>query len=330
MTLLTCFLLAAPSIPRSERSSFWMPIRASKGAANVDWLFNVLMAVSIVAAIGVFLAMVIFILKYRARDREDGEPVAVVADHNTALEIVWSVIPLVVVMALFAWGFKGYMDLRIAPRDAREIHVNGQKWSWTFTYPNGVVDGALHVPSGEPVRLLLTSSDVIHSLFIPVFRAKMDAVPGRYTELWFEADRTGEFPILCAEYCGTGHSSMLTKVVVHPRGGYEKWLEEQVRKAASASPAELGKKLYEQQGCQACHTIDGSPKIGPTFKGAFGREEKLSDGSKITVDENYIRQSILEPQAKIVQGFAPAMPTYQGKLSDRELTAIIEYLKTLK
>jgi cytochrome c oxidase subunit 2 len=330
MTLLTSLPLAAPSIPRSERSSFWMPVRASKGAEDVDWLFNVLMAVSIVAAVGVLLVMVYFIFKYRARDREHSEPVAAVADHNTVLEVVWSVIPLAIVTALFVWGFKGYMDLRIAPKDAREIHVTGQKWSWTFSYPNGVVDGALHVPSGEPVRLILTSSDVIHSLFIPAFRAKMDAVPGRYTELWFEADRTGEFPILCAEYCGTGHSSMLTKVIVHPRGRYERWLDEQARKAASASPAELGSKLYEQQGCQACHTIDGSPKIGPTLKGAFGREEKLTDGSTVTVDENYIRQSILEPQAKIVQGFAPSMPTYQGKLSDRELTAIIEYLKTLK
>ena len=228
---LTSLLLAAPAIPRSERSSFWMPVRASKGAQNVDWLFDVLMAVSIVAAVGVFLAMVYFILKYRARDRSHSEPVAEMADHSTVLEVVWSVIPLGVVIALFAWGFKGYMDLRIAPKDAREIHVNGQKWSWTFSYPNGVTDSALHVPGGEPVRLILSSSDVIHSLFIPVFRAKMDAVPGRYTELWFEADRTGEFPILCAEYCGTGHSSMLTKVVVHPRGGYEKWLDDQIGRA---------------------------------------------------------------------------------------------------
>lgn len=322
--------ILAATIPSSGRSSFWMPARASRAADDVDWLFNVLMVISAIAAAGVVAAMVYFVIRYRARSRDENAPADPGSDHNNLLEIVWSVIPLGVVILLFVWGFKGYMDLRISPKDAHEVHVNGQKWSWTFSYPNGVTDGALHVPLGEPMRLILTSSDVIHSLFIPAFRAKMDAVPGRYTELWFEATQAGEFPILCAEYCGTGHSSMLTKVVVHPRGGYERWLDEQARKSENASPAELGKLLSEQQGCLACHSIDGSPKIGPSFKGIFERQETMSDGSTLKVEENYLRQSILEPQAKLVQGFPPAMPTYQGKLSDRQLTALIEYMKTLK
>jgi cytochrome c oxidase subunit 2 len=309
-----------------------MPVRASAGAEDVDWLYNVILTVAIVSAVGVLAVMVYLIVKYRARPRDKAEVELMPqgADHSTALEVTWSVIPLVIVVAIFIWGFKGYMDLRTSPKDALEIHVTGQKWSWTFNYNNGISDGTLHVPLGEPVRLILSSSDVIHSLFIPAFRVKMDAVPGRYTELWFEATRAGKYPVLCAEYCGTGHSAMRTDVVVHPRGGYVRWLDEQARKAASATPVELGRQLYEKQGCQTCHSTDGSPKVGPTFKGIFGRTEKLADGSSIAVDENYIRQSILEPQAQVVQGFTPSMPTYQGKLSDSQLTALIEYLKTVK
>jgi cytochrome c oxidase subunit 2 len=183
---------------------------------------------------------------------------------------------------------------------------------------------------GQPVRMLINSVDVLHALYVPAFRVKMDAVPGRYTDLWFQATKTGEFPVFCTEYCGTSHSDMLARVVVHPPGGYEKWMEEQRKKLLDMPPAELGKVLFEKQGCNVCHTVDGTPKIGPTWKGLFGKTETFTDGTSGTADENYLRQSILEPNAKIVQGFPPSMPTYQGKLKDKEIDGIVEYIKSLK
>lgn len=323
--------LSAPlKIAEKPSSSFWMPSQASTGAGDVDWLWNVLVIVSTVAAAIVFAAMIYFLVKYRARAREENETVGEVSEHSTALEITWSVIPLVVVVAIFVWGFKGYVDLRTSPKDADEIHVTAQKWSWSFSYPNGLNDSTLHVPVDTPVRLILSSVDVIHSLYIPAFRVKMDVVPGRYSELWFNATEKGEYPIFCAEYCGTSHSDMLSKVVVHDRTEYQAWLDEQQRKTAAASPVELGEALYSKQGCQTCHSIDGSSKIGPTFKGLFGKQEALADGSAVEVDDNYVRESIIEPQAKVVKGFGPVMPTFKGKLSDREITGLIEYLKSLK
>ena len=309
---------------------FWMPEAASTGAGDVDWLYNVLIAISAVAAVGVFGAMLYFVFRYRAGSRSANEKVGKVSEHSTALEITWSVIPLVIVIAIFVWGFKGYVDLRTAPKDAFHINVTAQKWSWNFSYPNGFSDSALHVPVDTPVRVVISSVDVLHSLYIPAFRVKMDAVPGRYTDLWFEANKTGEYRIFCAEYCGTSHSDMLSKVVVHPKAEYDRWMDDQLRKLEGASPVELGASLYQKQGCATCHSTDGSTKAGPSFKGVWGRKETLSDGTSVEVDENYIKESILEPQAKIVKGFTPAMPTYKGKLSDREITGIIEYLKTLK
>jgi len=317
--------------PKSPPSPyFWLPKPGSVGAADTDWLWGVLMGLSVVFALGIFAVMVYFVWKYQAKARSVNEVAEKTSDHNTALEITWSIVPLFIVIALFVWGFRGYMDLRTPPKDALDIQVTGQKWNWNFTYKNGLSDNVLHVPVDTPVRLVLQSVDVIHSLYIPAFRVKMDAVPGRFTELWFQATDAGEYPVFCAEYCGTGHSKMITKVVVHPASGYESWLTEQGKKLTDMPLPDLGKQLYEKQGCKTCHTVDGSPLIGPSWKGLFGRSESFADGSSLKADENYIRESIVDPQKKIVQGFAPVMPAYQGKLSDRELTAIIEYIKTLK
>jgi len=309
---------------------FWMPRAASKTATDIDWLYDGMVWLSIICAVGVFAAMFYFCLMYRAKSRAANEKVEKTPDHNTALEITWSFIPLVITIALFVWGFKGFVDLRTPPKDAMEIHVTGQKWKWLFDYPTGFSHEELHVPVDTPVRAIINSVDVLHSLYVPAFRVKMDAVPGRYTDLWFHATETGEFTIECAEYCGTSHSDMLAKVVVHPPGGYEKWLEEQVQIIEKEPCTTQGPKLYEGQGCSTCHTVDGTKRIGPTWKGVFGTTEHFTDGTSATVDENYIRDSILDPQAKIVAGYTPAMPTFKGKLRDRQITCLVEYIKSLK
>jgi cytochrome c oxidase subunit 2 len=269
--------------------------------------------------------MIWFVYKYRARSRHDQpEPST---DHNTGLELLWSILPLPVVLVMFVWGFQEFIALRTTPRDAYEIHATGQKWKWLFEYPNGYTDDVLHVPQGRKIRVVISAVDVLHSLFLPTFRQKIDAVPGRYTELWFEADVPGEFPIFCAEYCGTSHSDMITKVVVHEGDGFDGWLAEAERALENAPPLELGAKLYNQQGCATCHSTDGSIKTGPSFKGLFGKTETLVDGSSVVVDENYIRQSVLDPQGQTVQGFPPVMPTYKGKLSDKKIDALVAFIK---
>ncbi len=329
MTQVLTSALLAVAVPESPASpSFWMPTESSTSAGHVDWLFNALMVASAITAIGIFAAMIYFVVRYRARSREEST-VGTGSDHNTVLELTWSIIPLVLVLAFFAYGFRGYVDLRTPPQDSLEIHVTGQKWKWIFSYPNGLTEDTLHVPVGTPVRIIISSQDVIHSLYIPAFRTKMDAVPGRYTELWFEATQTGEFPAFCAEYCGTSHSDMLATVVVHEPGGYEKWLESREKELLDKPPAELGELVFNKQGCATCHTLDGSPLVGPSMKDLFGKEETMAGGTRLVVDENYLRESILEPNAKIVEGFSPTMPTFKGKLSDQELTGLIEYVKTL-
>jgi cytochrome c oxidase subunit 2 len=317
-----------PKFPASDL--FWMPVDASVTTRNVDWLYDFLVWMSVVSSIAILGAMAYFVIKYKAKSRKANERALSQLDHSTSLEITWSVLPIFVLIALFVWGFKGFVDMRTAPKDAYEIRATGQKWKWLFTYPGGFVDDTLHVPVDRPVRMVINAVDVLHSLYFPNFRQKIDAIPGRYTDLWFQATKPGDYPIECAEYCGTSHSNMLSHVIVHPAGGYETWLQEQQNKILSLPPEELGKLLFEKQGCSTCHTVDGSPKIGPTWKAAFGRTETFTDGSSAKVDENYIRQSILEPNAKIVAGFAPAMPTYQGKLKDAEIDGIIAYIKSLK
>jgi len=321
----------ATELPKSPPSNdFWMPLDASTFAGEIDGLYDFLFWVSAVSTILIMAVMFYFIAKYRAKGREANELADETSHHNTALEITWSVIPLFFCIGIFVAGFRGYVDLRTSPRDALEIHVQGQKWKWLFTYPNGHVDSDLHVPVDRDVRIIIQSVDVLHSLFIPAFRTKMDAVPGRYTDLWFHATKTGDFPIFCTEYCGTSHSDMLAHAIVHEPGGYEKWMEEIRAKLDNMDPVALGGLLYEQQGCKTCHSTDGSTLVGPSWKGLFGSSRKFADGTSAAADENYIKNSILNPAGQVVQGFAPAMPTYQGKLNDKQLNGIIEYIKTLK
>lgn len=331
-TSLASVMFADPKLPTLPPSPyFWMPASASITTGNTDALFTAMLWMSLFFAVAIFYAMARFCLKYRAKSRAANEIAQKTSEHNTVLELTWSVIPFLILVPLFVGGFKGYVNLRTPPKGAMEIRATGQKWKWLFTYPGlGTPDDALHVPVNTPVRMVINSVDVIHSLFIPNFRTKMDAVPGRYTDLWFKATEVGEFPIFCAEYCGTSHSDMLSHVVVHPPGGYEQWLANTIAAADSLTGKDRGAMLYEKQGCSTCHTIDGSPKVGPSWKGIWGKMESMTTGGPVKVDENYLRESMMDPQAKIVMGFSPAMPTYQGKLSDRDIDGLIEFIKSLK
>jgi cytochrome c oxidase subunit 2 len=305
--------------------SFWLPDAASTVAADVDWNWSFVYGLSVFFLALVTFLMLYFAIRYRGRD---GQPAEGATTHNTPLEIVWSVIPTGVVIAMFWNGYTTYLDLENAPRESYELRVTGQKWNWLFTYPNGYVDGELHVPAHTPVSLIMTSEDVIHAFFVPEFRVKRDVMPGRYTKVWFEATTTGEYKVMCAEYCGTSHSTMLAKVVVHAPGEYDAWLREASDFLKRMSPEEAGALLYAQRGCKQCHSLDGSVGTGPSFRGLWGAHRAIP-GHPLTVDENYVRESILQPTAKVSPGFQPVMPTYQGRISDPEISAIIAYLKTL-
>ncbi len=311
--------------------NFWLPRQGSTTASDVDFLFNAVTSISIFFFVLITVVLFYFVYKYRSRPGHKAQASAV---HNQALEVTWTVIPVLIVVWIFWEGFTGFLNLQTPPQNAYEVQVLGQKWKWLFTYPNGAVDDNLHVPPDEPVRLVMTSQDVLHSLYVPDFRIKRDVVPGRYERVWFQATAPGEYQIFCAEYCGTSHSAMLAQVIVHKtRPEFDKWLEDAGNFLDKLPPEKLwegGQKLYSQRGCKQCHTIDGVSGIGPSFKGIWGRNEAMKGGAQVVVEENYIRESILNPQAKIVAGYEPVMPTYQGRLKDKEITAIIEYLKTLK
>ena len=325
-TILALLMRSVAGVAALPEGGFWLPVQASDGAAGVDRLFFFIFGVSLFFFALIVILMVAFVIRYRRREGIEPEPSP---HHSTALELTWTGIPLLLVIVIFVWGFKVYLDMRTPPANSYEVQVTGQKWKWLFTYPTGHVDENLHVPIDQPVRLVMTSEDVIHSFFVPAFRIKQDVVPGRYSKVWFRATKAGEFQVYCAEYCGTSHSDMLAKVVVHEPGGFEKWMNEVGDMFKSMSPVEVGEKLYRVRGCAQCHSVDGKANVGPTFLGVWGHQQPLKGGGSAVVDENYVRESILEPQAKIAAGFEPVMPTYKGKLSDREITAMIEYLKSL-
>ena len=308
--------------------TFWMPVRGSESAGAVDQLFGFVFWVSVFFFLLIVGLMVLFVVRYRRRpERLEAEPSPL---HNTPLEIAWTVIPILIVIVIFAWGFKVFLDVNTPPANAYEIQVTGQKWKWLFTYPNGQVEENLHVPRATPISLVMTSEDVIHGFYIPAFRLKRDVLPGRYVKVWFSAVETGEYQIFCTQYCGTGHSDMLAKVIVHEPGEFDRWLADASNFLTKMPPAQAGERLYKTRGCAQCHSVDGRAGTGPTFKGLFGQRVACEGNVTVTADENYVRESILDPQAKVVAGFQPVMPTFKGRLKDQEITAIIAYLKTLK
>ena len=293
-------------------------------------MFFFLLSVSTFFFLLVVVLMGLFVVVYRRRPGD--RPRQTSPSHNTLLEIVWTTIPTVIVAIIFYRGFTDYLELRTAPAGAKanEVRVIAKKWSWLFEYPGGLQDENLHVPLDEPVLLTMRSEDVIHSLFIPAMRVKMDIVPGRYSRAWFCATQPGDYPLYCSEYCGTQHFNMLARVIVQTPADYKKWLAEAGDMSGKMSPVAYGELLYRRHGCVNCHSLDGSAGTGPSFKGIYGRPVQLDDGSTVIVEDNYIREHILEPGTKVVKGYRPVMPTFKGLLSDKDITAIIDFIKSRK
>jgi cytochrome c oxidase subunit 2 len=307
--------------------SLYLPPKASTAAPHVDGVFNAVLGVTIFFCAVIFLGILVFSIKYRHRP---GREMGASAGHSTALELTWTIIPTIIVLVLFYYGFRGFVDETVVPPNAYEISVDSYMWGWAFQYPNGHVNSELHIPKDRPIRLVLTSRDVIHSLYLPAFRVQKSAVPGRYNRFWVQATQTGEFPVYCAQYCGQNHSEMITKVVVHEAADFPRWLEvaSDLSKQPGFTPANAGRQIFEARGCKTCHTIDGTASTGPTFKDLFGKQEVLNDGT-VTVDENYIHESILYPAKRVAKGFQPVMPSFLGQLKDQEISWIIAYMKTL-
>ncbi len=312
-----------------ELGDFWFPRQSSTIASEIDWAWYVVYYFDILMFFGLMIPMFYFIRRYRRRT--DNDKVSSIT-HSTALEISWTVVPSILVISLFFVGLRGYLQASVAPANAMEIRTTAEMYMWTFTYPNGTTTlNELVVPKDKPVKLLMSSKDVLHSFFVPEFRVKQDVIPGTYTTLWFEANATRETVLFCTEYCGVGHSEMMSKVIVLEQKDYEDWLETGRKPGEPIlAPAELGKKLFTSKSCVTCHSLDGSRVQGPTFKGLFGRTEKFTDGSSQKADENYIRESLLEPQKKIVESYPAVMPTYKGLLKEAEIDAIIAYIKTVQ
>jgi cytochrome c oxidase subunit 2 len=299
------------------------PPRASTFAAQVDALYFFLVAITTVFVILIFGAVIYFTAKYRRRFATEKPPQIHI---DMRLEILWSIIPLILVMISFGWGASLFIHMSQAPDDALELRAVGRQWMWKLQHPSGAREiNQMHIPVGEPIKVILASEDVIHSFYVPAFRIKMDVVPGRYTATWFEATREGEFHLFCTEYCGTQHSGMIGRVVAMKPVDYQRWLTAQ---GVDEPVAVSGERLFQQLGCGACHQ-GLSTAQGPSLQGLVGRSVKLQSGQTVVADEAYIRESILNPHARIVEGYQPIMPTYQGQLSEDALHQIMAYLKTL-
>ena len=312
-----------------EKGSLYLPGSYSTVSQNVDNLFYFTFLISIFIATLMFIVTVYFLFKYKKT--KDNPKAKIQLTHNNVLEVTWTVIPLIIVMIIFYWGFIDYLKLVVSPDDALEIRVTGKKWYWEFYYPDSGAESTedLYVPVGQPVKLVMSSVDVLHSFFIPNFRVKKDVQPNRYSNVWFEATKEGRFQIFCTEYCGDGHSSMLANLHVLSKSEYKDKMEE--LSMGDDLPLDLlGEKLYKKQGCFSCHSIDGSDLVGPTWLGLYGAERQFEDGTTVIADDNYLRESIVYPAKKIVSGYPNVMNSYAGLLDDRELNALIEYIKTLK
>jgi cytochrome c oxidase subunit 2 len=314
----------------TAKAQTFMPTQATEIAKGVDNLYAFLLVISFVSCVIVIGGMIYFAVKYKRKSANDK---TAYITHDTRLEILWSVIPLVLFLFVFAWGWIIYHDMRTMPKNALEIHVTGKQWAWTVEYKNGVKSTDVVVPVGRDVKIILSAEDVLHSFYVPSFRIKQDAVPGRYTALWFRADKMGEFHVFCTEYCGTQHSGMVTKLRVVSQEDFDKWLTTE-SEVSSLPLAQRGAKIFQVRACASCHSVDSpAVKVGPSLYKLFGLDgHELIDGTKITADENYLRESILNSQAKIVKGYGPrsVMPAFQGQLSEGEVTALIEYIKGLK
>jgi len=297
------------------------PDQASTMAKQVDALYIYLLLVAGVMTALIFVGILVLAIRYRrARSRHAQQ-----IEGSIILEIAWSAIPLFVMMTFFIWGAVIYFQERTPPADATEVYVVAKQWMWKIEHMEGQREiNELHVPTGQNIKLIMTSQDVIHSFFIPAFRLKQDVLPGRYTTLWFKAIRPGRYHLFCAEYCGTMHSGMGGDIVVMEPQDYAQWMA-----AGSSAPLqETGKELFSSLGCATCHRSDVQGR-GPNLQGVYNMPVLLEDGRTVIADENYVRESIVNPTAKIVSGFKPVMPTFQGIVSDEQLNALVAYVKSL-
>ncbi|HEY4242301.1 MAG TPA: cytochrome c oxidase subunit II [Kofleriaceae bacterium] len=326
--------LADIQVEDLKGGNFWMPAPINETALDSDMMFYAVLGLSAFFFFAIAGVIVYFVIKYRHTPGHKPQPSPA---HNDAMEITWTVIPTIICVFLFYYGWRTYVRVVTPPTQAVEINVLAWRWNWQFTHSNGVQDSDLHVPVNTPVRLVMTSKDVLHSFYAPVMRVKQDIVPRRYTYAWFLADKPGTYRLTCAEYCGTNHSQMgitadgrRAVLIVHKPGDYERYLADKQAESNTLPPIELGKKLYEKKGCNACHTVDGTPRVGPTWLHDYGSTVPLSDGTSVKMDENYIRESIDKPQAKSRPGYPPSMPSFEGQLKEVEYRGLIEYIKSLK
>jgi len=301
-----------------------MPESASTLSGDVDALYFYLSGVTLFFTLLIGGAIIFFVIRYRRRNAfEIPRPI----EGSTKLETFWSVIPLLIAMSFFFWGASVFYRQYRPPANALEVYVVGKQWMWKFQHPTGQREiNELHVPVGRKVKLIMTTEDVIHDLFVPAFRIKTDVVPGKYTTEWFEATKPGRYHFFCAEYCGMNHSGMGGWVVVMEPTEFENWLS---GNANQMSPAAAGQQMFESLGCASCHGANGEGGRGPALLGLAGGNVTLNNGQTVRADEAYIRESILNPQAKIVTGFGPIMPTFQGQVNEEQLLQVVAYIKSL-
>jgi cytochrome c oxidase subunit 2 len=340
------------------RRILFLPEQASTISRSVDHLHFFVIITTMIASTACGLTALLLFVKYRRRREGERTPVV---NPTTLFEATAVCVPLSFFLAWWLIGFKGYVRMATPPPNAMDVYVTAKQWMWKFSYaggPNSIE--VLHVPAGRPVRLLMTSRDVIHSFYVPSFRIKQDVLPGRYTQTWFEAVAPGRYQILCAEYCGLGHSQMWGEVIAHPPEEFENWLETQragltarrdlgrdvggeamrsdvgedagryLDAPVESDLVEQGRRVAMEAGCFKCHTIDGSAHIGPTFLDLYQRRERLDNGVTVTADEGYLTESMMDPLAKVVAGYKPVMPTFQGRLGPPEIAALLEFIRSLR
>ena len=301
-----------------------LPESASTLSGDVDALYFYLCGVTVFFSLLIGTVIIFFVVRYRRRNPfEIPRPI----EGSTTLETLWSVIPLLIAMSFFVWGASLFYRQYRPPANAVEVYVVGKQWMWKFQHTTGQREiNELHVPVGRKIRLIMATEDVIHDVFVPAFRIKADVVPGRYTTEWFEATKPGRYHFFCAEYCGMNHSGMGGYVVVMEPTEFENWLS---GNANQMSPAAVGQQMFESLGCASCHGANAEGGRGPALLGVYGSNVVLNNGPPVRADEAYIRESILNPQAKVVNGFGPIMPSFQGQLSEEQLLQLVAYVKSL-
>ena len=301
----------------------FLPVEASNHASQVDLFFLFISAIVVFFSTLIAVLVIVFAVKYRRSSHRRATQI----EGSLALEIGWTVIPLGITMIIFVWGAVLFFGMNRPPAQSMEVYGVGKQWMWKFEHLDGQREiNELHVPAGRDVKVTLASQDVVHSFFVPAFRIKMDVIPGRYTVAWFRANKPGRYHLFCSQYCGTMHSGMVGEVIVMEPADYQTWL---AGGPTEGSLAQNGEKLFQQLACNTCHRSDAAARA-PSLAGVFGSTVTLNDGRKVTADENYIRESILNPQAKVVQGFQPIMPTFQGQISEEGLLQLVEYVKSMK